>query len=345
MIATSDIKRQNTIAIEREHWIKALIFFSILLLAVDTVYKYYNGITYLNRQNCILYVSLPRVVFLFLEYFVELLMVVIAGIFIASLLDRHFFKLKRFIPGNPIAAFLYASVIPVCSCSVIPLIKTMRDKISFGTVMTFVIAAPLLNPYIVMLSISVLGWRYAILRVICSFILAVSAGYVANFFYQRMDTREIGTLETCNAGNRNCPMAANNVYETTFSIFKKILPFMLIAGAMGMVIELYAPGNLLKNYDLSNNFVGTVLVILVGVPVYFCNGADVLFLQPLIRCADLPLGTAMAFSLTSTSICITSLVLLVKFIGKKLTFVILMTVIIETFLLSGAIQLLGIFWR
>ena len=168
------VKRRNTFEVYRELWIKGVILVSFFLLIVDTIYKYAKGITYLNRQNCILYVSLPRTAFMFYEYFVELMLVVIAGIFVASLLEKYFFNLKRFMPNNPASAFLYASVIPVCSCSAIPLIKTMHHKISFATVMTFVIAAPLLNPYIIMLSISVLGVRYAVLRVACSFLLAVS---------------------------------------------------------------------------------------------------------------------------------------------------------------------------
>lgn len=338
------VKRRNTVEVRREVWIKSLILVSFFLLIVDTIYKYANGITYLNRQNCILYVSLPRTAFMFYEYFIELMLVVIAGIFAASLLEKYFFKLKRFIPNNPASAFLYAAVIPVCSCSAIPLIKTMRNRLSFATVMTFVVAAPLLNPYIIMLSISVLGVRYAALRVICSFIIAVSTGYIANLFYRRIEPQEMDTLVMCNPGNKNCPMAQSNVYETTYAILKNIFPFLLLAGAMGVLIELYVPGSLLKNYDLSNNFLGTVLVIVVGVPVYFCNGADVLFLEPLMRCANLPLGTALAFSLTSTSVCITSLVMLIKFIGKKLTAVVLITVIFETFLLSLAIGALGNLW-
>jgi len=207
---------------------------------------------------------------------------------------------------------------------------------------TFVIAAPLLNPYIVMLSVTVLGFDYAALRIICSMILAVSAGYIAEYFYNRMGNPEIGMLEKC-IKSGDCPVNQQNIYHRTYIILKKVILYVIIAGILGITIELFTPSTFLKDVNLSNNFIGTLLVIFIGVPVYFCNGADVLFLQPLMKFNHLPLGTAMAFSLTSTSVCITSLVLLIRFIGKKMTLIILSAIIFMTFILSYFINCISIF--
>ena len=108
-----------------------------------------------------------------------------------------------------------------------------------------------------------------------------------------------------------------------------------------MAIELFKPDKILQNLNLTDNLIGTGLVILVGVPVYFCNGADVLFLKPLMQITGLPLGTAMAFSLTSTSICISSLFLMIKFVGRRLTLIILASVVIITFLISQCLHLVS----
>jgi len=323
----------------RRSWMKFLILISIIILGVDTVYRSYYGITYLTREECFLYRYLSRFEFLIYEYFVELVVVVIVGVYIAALLEKHFLKYRKYIPRSPIAAFFYASAIPVCSCGVIPLIKSLDGKIPFRTIMTFLIAAPLLNPYIVVLSVSVIGYHYAILRIVCSLVLAVSAGYTVELFYLRMKKERESISETCRSGT-GCTNAVNDVYESTFATLRKILPFLLFAALFGVVFESAVPEELLSFYDLSNSLLGTALVILVGVPLYFCNGADVLFLQPLIYHTGLPLGTAMAFSLTSTSICISSLALLYGYIGKKLTFIMLACVVVITFLLSFLINLL-----
>jgi uncharacterized membrane protein YraQ (UPF0718 family) len=115
---------------------------------------------------------------------------------------------------------------------------------------------------------------------------------------------------------------------------KKVFLFMIIAGTLSVILELASPEKLLRHWELSDGITGTILVIFIGAPIYFCNGADVLFLKPLIQFADLPLGTAMAFSLTSTSVCITSLFLMAKYIGKRLTVVILTSVVLITLVLG-----------
>ncbi|UCE18939.1 MAG: permease [Gemmatimonadota bacterium] len=324
----------------REFLIKLFIFSSIFVLSVDTLYKYYHGITYLKREDCILYAILPKWAFILFEHFIELILIVVVAIFAAAIIEKYFIRLKKFIPKNTLSAFIYASVIPVCSCSAIPLVPAMKDKLPFRAIITFVVAAPLLNPYIIMLSVTVLGLRYALVRIFCSFILAVASGYIAEMLYRRMKHQELGVWNGCHT-RENCMAEGKSVYEDTFMIFKKIFPFLIVAGVLSAVFDQFVPRHLFDNYDLSNHFLGTGLVILIGVPVYFCNGADVLFLQPLLQYSHLPLGTAMAFSLTSTSVCISSLILLIKFIGKKLTLTILASVVIITFLLSLGIQLIS----
>ena len=313
------------------------IYLSLFLLMLDTVYKIINGISYLNREKCLLYSTLPRWVFWVYEYFFELLLLVIAAIFAATLLDTYFSRIKKCIPKTAIGTFLYASVIPVCACGVVPMTEAMKKRIPFRAVITFVVAAPLLNPYIIILSFTVLGLRYTLLRIICSFLLALSTGYIVEMFYKRMKNHETKKMEECPMGY-GCTKKKGDVYEETFAALKRMLPYVLLAGVLGIVVEALAPNQLLEHIFTTNSALGTFLAIGIGVPIYFCNGADVLFLQPLIQFSSLPLGTAMAFSLTSTSICITSLVLFTKFIGKRLTCVMLSSIVLVTLFLSLCIQ-------
>lgn len=320
---------------------KILIFSALTVLIVDTIYKYYNGITYLSRQNCILFSTLPRWAFLIYEYFFELIMLVLVGIFTAALVEKYFLRLNKIIPHNMFTAFLYASILPVCSCGVVPLSRTLQDKIPLRVMVTFIISAPLLNPYILVLSATVLGIRYMLLRIVCSFILAISIGYIAEAFGNLLDTSGTNTGQVCSSG-KSCRAVSSDVYASTLQIFKMLIPFLAIAAILGIGMEMFAEDLLLPGLKFDNHLAGMLLVIFIGIPVYFCNGADVLFLKPFVVHNNLPLSTAMAFSLTSTSICISSIVLLTKFIGKKLTIVILISIALVTILLCLLIQLIPI---
>lgn len=324
-----------------EFWTKILVFFSVTVLSVDTIYKIYFGISYQNRWECILYSSLPYWLFLIYEYFFELLLMVIVGIFITTVIERYFSRVRRFIPKNVVTAFFYASAIPACSCSVIPLINTMRGNIPFRAIITFVVSAPLLNPYILVLSATMLGFKYTFIRFFCSFLLAVITGYVIEYFYYKGRHIQSNELPGCSVIG-NCQAFQNTLYQKTYIIFKKIFPFMLLAAIFSVIIELWQPGDWLKNSLHNSYLLNTLIAIIVGIPVYFCNGADVLFLQPLVQQANLPLSAAIAFSLTSTSICITSLAMLIKFIGGRLTFIMLCCIVLITSILSFIVHFYGI---
>ena len=120
----------------------------------------------------------------------------------------------------------------------------------------------------------------------------------------------------------------------------KIFPFLIIAGGLAISIEIFNPVGYIKHLHSAGSQLNTAIVVLVGIPVYLCNGADVILLQSLIDYTGISMGTAIAFSLTSTSVCITSLVMINKFIGKTLTIILLGNIMFITFVLSMIIDIL-----
>jgi uncharacterized protein len=318
-----------------------IVIVSATILLADFIYKTYKDISQINKQKCILYLTMPKSGFMFYEYFLELFFVIVLGIFAAVLLERWFSKYQKFYPRNPITAFLYGSVIPVCSCSVIPIVKSMKEKINMKTLVTFIIAAPLLNPYIIVLSYSVLGWQYGTLRIISSFVLSISAGYIVEWFYKRGNSEiNLKNIPVAKENKASCFVLQPNIFVQTYDIVLSIVPFILIAGVLGVVTELFVPVNFLKTYSHDNQFLSLILIVVIGIPLYYCNGADVVFLKPIITHSGLQLGSAMAFSLTSTAICITAIVMMSKFIGTKLTAILTISIAIMSMLIGYGINML-----
>jgi len=318
--------------------VKALVLSSVAFFVADMLYKSVNNIDYMNREKCIVYETLGRKMFMFFEYFIELPAIVIVGVFLATLLARYFSRYSRLYPKNPVTAFIYGSLVPFCACAVIPLVKTMRDKINMRTLVTFIVASPLLSPYILMLSLSVLGLKYTLVRVACSFILALSTGYAVEFFHNRGGGAGDSAFGGCK--REACVRRRSDAYAETYEIMKAIAPYLIVAGVMGMLIELALPKEMLLSLEFANTPAGTLAIILLGVPLYFCNGSEVILLRPMMHYAGLSLGTAIAFSLTSTAICVTSMVMLVKFMGRRLTAVMTLNIIGVTLVLSYAVNLL-----
>jgi len=356
----------HTISIHaKKSFVKYFAFFSILFLAVDFTYSQINNISYANREECILNKLLPKPAFLFMEYFVELTMLVFIGIFIATLLEKFFTKYKKLYPSNLLTAFAYASILPVCACSVIPLIHSLKGKLPFRNIIAFVVSAPLLSPYIIMLSLSVISVEYTILRIISAFILAASAGLLLDFCHRRLNIEtnmasgpvllpivgceSPGGFVDIMSGPSNCSGCGSSqqtacaaeggdVFLKTYIIFMDVLPYIIFAGIAGILLEYVPLNRLLLDYDIDNKLISIVLVVLIGVPIYFCSGAEVLFLRPLMHTADFSMGTAIAFSLSSTAICITSAIMLIKFLGKRLTAILIIHIFITTIIIGWLIN-------
>lgn len=313
------------------------IWVILILLCADAIYSAWNGITMNTREKCIIYRSLPRWMFILYEFMIELFFVVVAGTFAGVVVEKYMKRLKWIIPKNQVSAFIYASIIPVCSCSTIPIIETMKERMSLRTIITFITAAPLLNPYVIFLSFSLLGITYGTLRLLGAFALSVIIGIITQIVHKKTGSPELGLYKSC--APKSCIKPAFGIYNKTWNIIIKIAPYIAIAGIAGMLFELLGPLKLIEHMPLENSHITLLIFVIIGIAIYLCNGADILFLSPLLLYTDLGMGSAIAFSLTATGICASSIIMLSKFIGKKLTATITASTFILTIIIGFLIDL------
>lgn len=322
---------------QKEKWAKLVIISAIIIMIAHTLYMNIAGISFGQKELCVLYKNVPRWLFCFYEYFIELCIIVMMGIFGGVLIEQYSKKVKRFFPKNQLLAFLYASFLPVCSCGVIPIVESMKKTVKLRTLITFIISAPLLNPYIIFMSVSVLGIRYALLRIVSAFVLAITSGLMVGYMAKVFKFEIPGVYDNCHT---TCSPTTPNIYLKTMGYMRKLLPYILLAGALSFTLEFIHPQKYLESLSFSNNIFSNALMLIVGIPVYVCNGADVLFLKPLLQFTDLSMGAAMTFSLASSAICISSIVMLVKFFGKKVTIAIIASITLIIIIESSLISLL-----
>jgi hypothetical protein len=119
---------------------------------------------------------------------------------------------------------------------------------------------------------------------------------------------------------------------------RKLLPYIFWGGLLSFSLEYLQPKAFLQTMSFSDEWLSMLTMTIVGVPIYVCNGADVLLLKPLLAYTDLTTGTAMVFSLTSSAVCISSIAMLFKFMGRKLTLILLANLIVITLIIGFAIN-------
>jgi uncharacterized membrane protein YraQ (UPF0718 family) len=82
--------------------------------------------------------------------------------------------------GGPVRAWGLATILPVCSLGVLPIVRELRRaRVPRGSVLTFALAAPVLNPFSMIYGLTLLQpWIVAVF-VGASFVVAVGAGLIA----------------------------------------------------------------------------------------------------------------------------------------------------------------------
>ena len=220
---------------------------------------------------------------------------------------------------------------------VLPLIDSMKKRTSLKTIITFVIAAPLLNPYIMLIAFTVLGWKYLLLRIVFSFLLSFLAGWLLEFVSNRYKAFSWGEYQACGSDCDFIP--SRDPFIKTALMTKKLVPYILAAGALSYIFAVINPKQFLDALNFSLEPWSTIIMTLVGIPLYVCNGTDIIFLKPLMQYTDLSMGSAIAFSLSASAVCVSSIAMLVKFIGRNLTVALVTILIMLIFIFSAIINL------
>jgi len=91
--------------------------------------------------------------------------------------------IRRAFNANVGTAILLATLVgafsPFCSCTVVPVIAgLLLSGVPLAPIMSFWIASPTMDPEIFSLSVGILGWPLALMRLVATLTLSLAAGYI-----------------------------------------------------------------------------------------------------------------------------------------------------------------------
>jgi uncharacterized membrane protein YraQ (UPF0718 family) len=223
---------------------------------------------------------------------------ILAGLLIAGVL-------KQLIPDDFISSHLgkskVSSVIkatilgipmPVCSCSVIPLAKSLqKEGASKGSVQSFLIATPITGADSIMATYSFFGWIFTLYRVVTSVIIAIITGIVQNYVDNKEKLKSFSTVAPISTqekeGGSCCTTSCcssskkqkekfsvkesfNYAYNT---LFKDIYVGLFIGLVIGGVFTTLLPKELLEPY-FQYEFLIYFAVLIISLPLYVCATAS-----------------------------------------------------------------------
>ena len=222
--------------------------------------------------------------------------------------------------ANIIGALL-GTVTPFCSCSSIPLfIGFTSAGLPLGVTFSFLISSPMVDLGSLVLLMSILGTKVAIVYVIMGLVIAVIGGTLIERIHMEPYVEEfIRNASSVDIDSPTLTQKERLIYakDQVVSTFKKVFPYILLGVGIGALIHNWIPESWIAAILGSNNPFGVVLATVIGVPMYADIFGTIPVAEALLGKGAL-LGTVLAFMMAVTTLSLPSLIMLRKAVKPKL---------------------------
>ena len=223
--------------------------------------------------------------------------------------------------GANCTAALLGTVTPFCSCSSIPLfIGFTGAGLPLGVTFSFLISSPMVDLGSLVLLMSILGWKVAVIYVVLGLVIAVVGGTLIERLHMENEVEEhIRKGKTVDIPQEELHFAdrLNDAWAQVVSTARKVFPYVLIGVGIGAVIHNWIPEAWVIRVLGGRNPLGVILATIVGIPMYADIFGTVPIAEALLAKGAL-LGVVLSFMMGVTTLSLPSLIMLRKAVKPKL---------------------------
>jgi hypothetical protein len=230
--------------------------------------------------------------------------------------------------GPVVKATLLGIPLPLCSCSVIPVVASMRRHgASRAAATSFLLSTPQTGVDSIAVTYALLGPIFAIFRPIAAVVSGILGGALVLVFGQAKSAAADvppACSDSCCSGDRAAPAWLRAARYGFVTMPRDLAWPLLIGVAIAGVMAVY-----LRDYRLQEHVGSGLISILVlmaaGIPLYVCATASVPIAAGLIRLGASP-GAALAFLIVGAATNPAAVTTVWKVLGRRTTVLYLVTV-------------------
>ncbi len=246
----------------------------------------------------------------------------------------------RYLGGNNFTSVLNASLLgiplPLCSCGVIPTgLSFYKHGASKSSTVSFLISTPQTGVDSIMVTWSLLGLPFAIIRPIVAFATGLFGGLMTKKIAGGSDSKQ-ESQNLNNVVNKSgfWPWV-KELFRYPFVDFMQDISKWLVTGLLiAALISVAVPDNFFAN-KLPGNFAGMLMMLVVAIPVYICATASVPIAAVLIMKGLSP-GAAFVLLMAGPATNAATITMIARTMGKK-TLISYLTSIIAGSLVAGTV--------
>lgn len=214
----------------------------------------------------------------------------------------------------------------LCSCGVVPAaLGLKKDGASNGATTSFLISTPQVGADSIMVSASLLGWPFALFKVVAAFVTGILGGWLAEKVAPTEPTE--APIQSPHETRFKRPVWLESLHYSFHDLFGAIDQWLLVGVVMAAVITAAAPPDFFAELGWTQGLTGMLLMLAIATPLYVCTTASVPLAASFIA-AGMPTGTAMVFLMAGPATNIATMGAIYRVLGGRLLAAYLGTVLV-----------------
>lgn len=252
---------------------------------------------------------------------------------------------QRWLPRNAWARrgvlSLLGMFIPVCECGNVPFARgLMMRGLAPAEAMTFLIAAPIVNPIVILTTHAAFGWDGGILvaRLVGGFVIANLIGWL---FSLRRDQQALLTerfVDTCaHVAHEPGSPARRSLVQFLIEL-RAVMPALVIGSALAGAVQVLVPRDVLLAIG-SNPVLSILAMVALAMTVAICSNVDAFF--ALSFASTFSSGAIIAFLIVGPLVDVKMLALLRTTFTARVLAAVVAVVVLSACVIGIGVNVLG----
>lgn len=290
-----------------------------------------------------------------LHFFVEdtakIFVLLIIMIYVIALIraSLHVERIRNYLAGKHrgvgyFLGSLFGAITPFCSCSSIPLFLGFTSAgIPVGISMAFLITSPLINEVAVLMLLSLLGWELTLVYIVVGMAVGILAGAFLDliraerllqpFAAKAYENSQHTQLQEIALQRMSLTDRHNFARAELLDILQRVWKWVFIGVGLGAALHGYVPDGWMQENLGHGQWWSVPVAVFVGIPLY-SNATGVIPVMESLLVKGLPLGTTLAFCMSTVAASFPEFILLKQVMQWRLLAIIFL-LLLASFTLVG----------
>ncbi len=230
-------------------------------------------------------------------------------------------RVRQYMGRNKNSAVVNASILgiplPLCSCGVIPTgLSFYRNGASKGSTVSFLISTPQTGVDSILVTYSLLGLPFAIIRPIVALFTGISGGFLTNSLTRKEKVEETGDNDNNKALPKGFFPKLKEMLRYSFVEFlQDIMGWLIIGLVIAALLAVFIPDNFFAG-TTSSDILEMLIILLAAIPVYICATASVP-IAAVLMLKGLSPGAALVLLMAGPATNAATITMIAKVMGRK----------------------------